>query len=193
MKLSDYLKTREGALKENQVSRLSILFLTILCLILAFGMARKSTTVVMVPPNLAGKVEVSTDRADKEMQVTWGVFVTTLLGNVTPRSAPHLKTLIGPHLSSRIYNKVIEGIDKQAKDVIDEQLTLSFTPTGARYDDDIQKVVVSGELTIRGLRGQEKRELRSYEMGFVVRNYQVLLDTMRVCQGPCKREREENE
>ena len=48
---------------------------------------------------------------------------------------------------------------------------------------EIEKVVVTGELVIRGLRGAERREIRTYEMGFIVRDYTVLLDELRVIDG----------
>jgi len=183
VKLTDYLQTREGALKENRYSRIAILVMAMTVCVLAIGLAAKDTTVVMVPPTLEEGSTVSATAASRETQVAWGMYLTSLLGNVTPRSAPFLKQNLTRHLSSRLYTSVTESVDRQIKDIQQEQISLSFTPTVARFDDELQKVVITGELVIRGLRGQEKRELRTYELGFVTRNYNVMLNSMRITQG----------
>ena len=183
MKMKDYLSTREGALKENRFSRITMLVMAATIMALSIALSMKTTTVVMVPATLEEKSEIGASHAGKETQIAWGMYLTGLMGNITPKSAPALKGLISRHLSPKLYSSMVEGIDAQVKEIIAEQVTLSFAPTLARYDAATNKVIITGELTIRGLRGQEKREVRSYELGFVTRNYNVLLDTMKIVQG----------
>lgn len=47
---------------------------------------------------------------------------------------------------------------------------------------------MSGELVTTGLRGEQQRELRTYEMRFIVQNYRVLLDDIRVYKGNYRRQ-----
>lgn len=183
MKLSHYLKTREGALKENVVSRAVIATLVLSNLVLGLAMTSQKTTIVMVPPTLESSSEIGASDSGKETQVAWGMYLAGMLGNVTPRTAPYLKQNISRHLSPNLYSSIVEAIDQQAEEIASEQITLSFAPTIGRYDAELDRVIVTGELTIRGLRGAEKRELRTYEMKFVTRNYNVMLDALRIMQG----------
>lgn len=183
MKLSHYLKTREGALKENVISRAVIATLVISNLVLALAMTSQKTTIVMVPPTLESSSQVGASDSGKETQVAWGMYLAGMLGNVTPRTAPYLKQNVSRHLSPNLYSQIVEAIDQQAEEIAKEQITLSFSPTIGRYDAELDRVIVTGELTIRGLRGAEKRELRTYEMKFVTRNYNVMLDALRIMQG----------
>lgn len=184
MKLKDYLRTREGALTENKIGRVSIAILALANVILVGGLATKSQTVVMVPPTLEERSAVAAQEASDELKVAWGLYLAGTLGNVTPRSSEFLKTNVSRFLSPRLYRGVIDGIEQQATQIREEQITLQFMPTLARYDGEIDKVVVTGELVIRGTRGAERREIRTYEMGFIVRDYSVLLDELRVIDGP---------
>lgn len=186
MKMQDWFKTREGALRENSWGRMIILGQVVVILVMAAGLATQRQAVVLVPPTLEERTTIESNAASKEAKIAWGMYITGMLGNVTPRSSEFLTQSISRYLSPRMYRPVIEGIDEQAKQIRDEQITLQFIPTVARYDDEINRVIVSGELIIRGLRNAERREVRSYEMGFIVRDYRVLLDSMRVMDGEWK-------
>lgn len=189
MKLSHWLKTREGALAESKISRPIILLLAFTCLVLAFGLVRKSETVVMVPSTLEERAWVSKSSASAEMQVAQGLSLALLLGNVTPGSAEFVSSNISRSLSPRMYRPILEAIDREVRELRDEQISVSFTPTLARFDPDVDRVVITGEVITRGLRGSERREIRTYEMGFSTRNHTLLLDHMRVMEGTWRRQR----
>jgi hypothetical protein len=65
----------------------------------------------------------------------------------------------------------------------EEQLTIAFDPMNSRWDPARNSVLITGEHRIRGLRGAERREVKTYEMRFVVSNYRVLLDHLDVHDG----------
>lgn len=184
MKLTEYLQTRNGALAENRFSRWALLIQSIIILVLSFSLAIKRTAVVMVPPTLEERTEIASNNASQEAQIAWGLYITGLLGNVTPTSSEFLVGHISRYLSPRMYRPVIESIEAQIKEIREEQITLSFIPTIARYDDKKGSVMITGQLVIRAVRGQEKRETRTYEMRFITRNYVVLLDELNITEGP---------
>ena len=193
MKLSKYLKTREGALAENKVGRYISGSLALAVLVLAFGLTQQKTTVVLVPPTLDKESWVAASGAGPEIQVAWGAYITNLLGNITPRSAPMLKEQLSKNMTTSMYNKVLESIDVQVKEIVEEKVTLSWAPTKAYYDAEQGYVIVTGELVIRGLRDQERREVRTYEMGFETGNYKVLLNHLRPMIGsyvPVRKEKD---
>lgn len=176
-------KTREGSLAENRIMRTAVAIQTFVIVVLAIGLVNKNTTVVLVPPTLDERSEISASGSSPETQTAWGMYLAGLMGNVTPTSSKALKEMISPHLTSKLWGNTRDALDAQVREIQQAQLTLSFAPTIARFDPDSKKVIVTGELVIRGLRGQEKRELRTYEMGFVTKNYRVMLDSLRVMKG----------
>jgi len=176
-------QSREGAIKENKLNRTALAIQTFVILVLAIGLANKQTTVVLVPPTFAEKSEVSASSASKQTKVMWGMYIAGLLGNITPTSAKALPELVSPHLSPKLWSTTREGLTKQIEEIQKEGLSLSFAPKIARMDPATGYVIVTGDLTIRGLRGQERTETRTYEMDFEVHNYAVTLDHLRVMQG----------
>ena len=187
MNLTDYLKTRDGALKENRFHRYAVLLLSITVLILGFGSVLKRQAVVLVPPTLEEQATVEAGGASQQMQIAWGMYIASLIGNVTPTSAQFLKGNVGRYLSPALYRDVVSTIDEQVKQINDEQVTLQFIPKNATYDASTRFVYINGEFISRSVRGAERRGTRTYEFGFSVRNYQVLVNHLRVCEGQCKR------
>lgn len=184
MKATTYFHTLEGAIALNRFLRWTCLSLAVTVLILASALAFRREAVVLVPPTINSEARIGVSSADSEMQVAWGLYLATLMGNVTPNTAPFLTQKIGRNLSPRTYQRVVDAIEAQAKQVREQALSVSFSPQLARYDEKLQKVVVTGEVIVRDVRGIEARELRTYEMGFIVQNYTVLLDSLRTMQGP---------
>lgn len=183
MNFKHWLETRDGALKENKLTRPVILLQSVAIVALVVGLVNKSTTVVLVPPTLEERSEIGASTASDQTKIAWGMYLAGLLGNITPSSSKALSELIKPHLSASLYTSTIEAIEKQADEIQAEQLSLSFAPKIARMDPKSKNVIVTGDLTIRGLRGQVRSELRTYVMGFKVRNYNVVLDYLDVQDG----------
>lgn len=183
MKLTQWLRTREGAILENRLSRMVIGALVIANLILIIILGRSNTTVVMVPPNLEERSSVGASHAGPETQVAWGLAMANLFGNATPRTVSFLNKSVARHLSPSIYNQVLEALDIQVKELEQEQISIQFIPALARWDKETSKVIVTGEAISRGLQGQERREIKTYVMGFVVQNYKLLLDSLDVKKG----------
>jgi conjugal transfer pilus assembly protein TraE len=186
--MAKYLKTWDGTLAENRFHRLTTLGLLGLALVLGGGLMVKDTTVVLIPPNLDARGEVSSAAASEDVKVAWGMYLATLFGNVTPKTVGFLTERVGQHLSPRMYRPVLEALDKQSKEIQQENLTISFAPSLARWEPTSQRVIVTGEMSTRGVRDEERRITRTYELGFVVQNYRVLLDDLKVYEGSWKRE-----
>lgn len=191
MKWTDRFSTLRGALEENKMSRYILMVLAvsnILLAILAFG---RDQTVVMVPPNLSEKVEISENQASSGLKESWGTYVAMMMGNVTPRNAAYLTELIGKIVAPNIYKDFLQSITEQTKLIEDEQLTLQFTPNQVFYLPDKDVVVVSGEFSMRGMRAVEKRMIRTYEIGIGIRNYRAQINAFTVYEGPWNPAREE--
>lgn len=187
MKLADYLKTWRGTRAENKAQRPVLAGLVAANVVLALLLYNQQRTVVVVPPTLTGEAAISQNESSPEMQQEWGLYITTLLGNMTPRSAPLVKRLIEKQLTPGLYNRVVEWMDGEIRVLTRDSVTLSFSPTSVRYEPRINRVVVTGDLVLRGQRGQERRQQRTYELKFHTSNYRVQLTEFEVYEGPWKR------
>lgn len=183
MNLSTYLQTWRGTHAENKAMRPILLILVVANLALIFLLYQQSRTIVVVPPGLTGEAAISQNEASPDLQQEWGLYLTTLTGNMTPRTAPMIKDSLSKHLAPSVFNQVNEWIDTEIAVITRDKVTLSFSPTVLRYEPRIDRVVVTGDLVLRGLRGQERRQTRTYELGFETSNYRVRLTSFSVYEG----------
>jgi conjugal transfer pilus assembly protein TraE len=186
MNLRAYLNMWRGVQAENLFHRVSTIGLVVLCLLLSTGWLARHEVVVMLPPQLSKEGWVTNDGASEEVLTQWGLSIAELLGNVTPSTAGYLKKSIAPMLTPSIYQKAMTAIEDQVKEVQKEQITIRFSPTYAKIEGDSKIVVIGGELTTTGIRGNSQTELRTYELGLVVQNYRVLVDSINVYKGAPK-------
>jgi len=183
MKLSDYLKTWNGALMENRVSRWLMMALAISNVVLVMLMTTVNQTVVLVPPTLVQEASVSEHAASAGYKEAWATHVAMLLGNVTPRTAPYVSEHVGKLMGPKVYHRMMEGITEQTARIGAEQLTIQFSPTTAFYLAERDVVVVTGEYVIRGMHSAENRMLRTYEIGVDVQNFRVRVDSLDIYEG----------
>ena len=96
MNLVRFRQTWQRLVTENRFHRglLSALLATNLLTLIALLQAER--TVVLVPPILESQVNVARASASQEVKEAWGLFVTELLGNVTPTNAPVLRQTLEP-------------------------------------------------------------------------------------------------
>ena len=183
MKLSDYFNSWHGTRAENRATRPILLIQSLAILALIIFMWKMERTVVTVPPTLTTEASISQNKADGAMQETWAMYFVTLTGNMTPRSAPVVKDVLQDLLSPRAFNSVSEWIDSEISIITRDRVTLSFSPDVVRYEPFIDKVIVSGDIVLRGQRGNERRQTRTYELGFATSNYKVQLTDFNVYEG----------
>jgi conjugal transfer pilus assembly protein TraE len=193
MKLNQYAQTLGGALKENHLTRYVLLGLVLSNVFLAMFVMSKKDIVVMVPPNLRERSELAENKASAGLKETWATYVATMLGNVTPRTAPYLVETLGKFIAPAASRELLDGITEQTKTIQDEQVTIQFTPNQVFYLPNKDVVVVSGEFSMRGMRENERRMVRTYEIGIDVSNYMVRVDSLTVYEGPWNANRDQIE
>lgn len=184
MKSSSYFHSIEGAIKLNRILLGILGLLTVSVLILCLALVFKSQPIQIESlPDLDKPAVIDKGSADSEAQIAKGLYLVGLLGNVTPNSVEFLSRNISRDLTPRMYQPVQDAIQLQSKQIKEQSLRLSFSAQLARFDEETKKVVITGEVIVMDQRGNEARELRTYTMGFVSRNYRILLDDLSVAQG----------
>lgn len=183
MILGNFRNTFRGTQSENRFFRWALMAALLVIMLQACSSFSQKTTVVMIPPQMQNKGSLGPETASEEVMVSWGMYLATLLGNVTPKSVDFLQEALASNLSGSMYQPVLDSVREQAETLKLEQISVSFQPNGASWDPNRKLVIVTGEHMTRGVRGATTREERTYEMRFIVRNYRVLLDDIKVYRG----------
>lgn len=170
----------------NRALRALVLGLGLANLILLFLLAFRSEIVTINPPNAKGLITYSKTTASEDALTSWGLYVATLLGNVSPKNAEFVGNSIGNILAPSIYQDVMGSIAAQTKSITQDQLTLSFTPGEVKFDGNNNAVYVVGWLTTQDSHGTTNRVQRTYEMWWSVTDYQPRLVGLNAYEGGAK-------
>lgn len=187
MKASKYLKDYKGALSENKLNRYILIGSVLINIILAIGLASKSTTVVMQPPLLQEDGWVGRSDASMSMKESWGMYIATLLGNTTPRTVSGLTPALGKIVAPGVYGQIMQQLADLKKEVQTEQLEIQFSPSAVFYLPQRDIVAVTGELRMRSSRGIEKKFVRTYEIGLRFRDYKPTMTSLAIYEGQLNR------
>lgn len=167
--------TYSGLTKNNRVLRLGFLGMMLLVIIETFGLVFRSQIITIVPSNVMTKATYTATSADEGALSSWGLYLATLMGNVTPSNADFTAETIGHLLSPGIYKDVMAGIENQVKHIKEDQLTLSYAAAEVKCNTSKNVVYVDGWLTSTDSHGTSTKEERTYEIYFSVANYQPVV------------------
>lgn len=184
MKLSIFDKTWNGLHHQNRILLAICGAMLLSNLILGIALISKDKTVVLVPPRLMGEASVTANDADAAFKESFGLSLATMLGNVTPTTAPFLADNVARYVAPEAHREMIAAITEQADQIKGEQISIQFAPKEVFYHPGLKKVIVSGDYWIRGARNSEQKMVRTYELGLDVRNYSVQLASLKTYEGP---------
>ena len=112
--------------------------------LLVVALVNKAHTVVMVPPALADTAEITQGRANDATLSAWGLSVANLVGNATPSNMPLILETLRSLMTPSAYQTISDQLTRQARDLQNDQLTLSFSARDLRVDSDTGRVFVTG-------------------------------------------------
>lgn len=180
MKLGAFLESWRIVQAENRLHRVLLVGLVVSNAISALAALRTERTVILVPPALAGEVEVTRSQASSALKESWGLYLAELLGNVTPATADFIRGALGPLLSAEIYRSVMDALAEQINALKMDRVALSFKPRQVFYEKATDKVFVTGELQSQGPNARPDQRTRTYEFRIVIHNYRPRLDAIDV-------------
>lgn len=169
MRWKNYELSWTDAVKNSSSKNLIIAVLIITNAVAVFGWFRSKETVVLVPPTLDQRVQVSSDKASEGYKTSWAVHVAMLMGNVTPGNADFITDHISGILSPEAYRAIKSDLAEQISDIKEDSITVSFQPRQTTYETDTDKIFVYGEFKSVGPTGKPKVFMRTYEMQIAMR------------------------
>ena len=171
MTLTRFRQTWQWLVAENRFHRGLLIVLLGTNLLTLVALLQAERTVVLVPPILERQVNVARDSASQEVKEAWALFVTELVGNVTPTNAPFLRQTLEPLLSPGLRRALADSLDAQVEALRRDQVSVRFEPRSIHYDAARDRVLISGRQISSGPSAQPVTRPRLYEVGVAFRHY----------------------
>ena len=177
MQIQKYLSTFHGLKMEGYFNRMVTTLLLLLVLFLVAVLATRPTIVTIQPWTLAEDAQVTRDDASRSYLEAWGFALAELVGNVTPGNVAFVSDRLKPILDPKVYHQILEGLENNARTLVEERITMRFEPRRVVYEKSTGKVYVFGYSFVRqGTSFEtERRENRTYEFTLRIANYAPLL------------------
>jgi conjugal transfer pilus assembly protein TraE len=166
MRLFELRRNWSQALRDSATKNVLIAILAVTSLLAVFGWVQQDKTVVLVPPNMDERVEVSLRHASIGYKKAWALTVAQLTGNITPGNADLVLDSLGELFSPDAYRAMSLSLSTQVNDIKRDSLTVAFEPRQILYEPSTDKVFVTGDFKSQGASGQPIKAVRTYE--FVV-------------------------
>lgn len=177
-------ETWRNTIAENKFGRLLVAGLVLSNLIAVSFIMSRDQIVVIPPPNWTSELEISRDSANAEFLKSYGLFISTFLGNITPSNVEFVKSNVGRYFDPDVYAMIRDGIEAQAVAIRTEGLSISFTPRQVDYEQATRKVFVTGFTRTEGRGGQSDNVQRTYEFVFEIFNYTPQVVSFNIYRGP---------
>jgi conjugal transfer pilus assembly protein TraE len=177
----------DGMRGENKFLRIMVAVLGIGLWVSSCTAMKKDHIVTVVPPTLTEKAWVSKTQSSSDYTEAWALYISMMLGNVTPANATIVKDAIGPILDSDIYQSTMDVLDKQIFQIRQDRVSLSFEPQKVLRDTvNPNRFFVTGRSVTEGPAGDKRRTNRTYEMELVIDNYKPVLSWISTNNGDAR-------
>ncbi len=174
-----WIKNWKSALSENLFLRSVTLLLGISLVITTLMLSVKTERILLVPPKMTKEFWIERDRVAPEYMEQMGVFVATLVGNLSPVNAEfNVNMLIRHYLDPSHQNpEVIQELLGQAAYIKKNNITQAFFPSSISIvDSENMKVRVEGSSIINIGTNRISGERVSYLIRFDARNYKLYVE-----------------
>ena len=183
MKWPVFAATWRSLRAENLMFRTMMPVLVILCTVSTFGWLSKDRVTVLVPPTLNEATSVSKRSADAGYKRAWGMFVSSLLGNVSPGNADFVLESLQVLMSPRVFSTLKASIAQDVEMIKKDGVSVSFESKTVLYERETDKVFVVGRTGISNSAGSVTKFDRVFEMRVVIENAQPQIVALDSYQG----------
>jgi conjugal transfer pilus assembly protein TraE len=189
MNLQDYLKTWEGTSRENIVGRVVIIAQAVALIIAILSVVSTKERVILTPYTMHDNGWVEEGTASDSYRESWGFYLATLLGNVTPTRVKFIKTRLEPLLAPEIHASTMEAIERQAQMIQENRYTYRFEPISVEVERATNKVFITGRSYTKIATGEESNKEKTYEFVINVSNYLPVIYGISVNEGQPRTEK----
>jgi conjugal transfer pilus assembly protein TraE len=128
--------------------------------------------IVLVPPVLEHKADVSWNSANEEYYKSVGLYFAVLIGNITPSNVNFVSKTLASLLDPEIYEQVKVKLKSYSEDLgmNSSNVVNFFSPKNVVFEKDTNKVFVNGTLTTTSSGGNPHFREVVYELSIEIRN-----------------------
>jgi len=150
---------------------LTTVILAVTVAVLASKAATQRERVILVPPYMDERMTVGWEQAGREYYKSWAMYVSMLIGNITPENVDFVIDNLSGMFAPKIYQSVKQRLLSLAKEpMFASGTSISyFTTDQILYEPSTNKVFVVGEYistttTASGMLNSTKHVIMEYEM-----------------------------
>lgn len=186
MKWSIFSNTWASLRTENVLYRTLVPVLVIANVISMAGWLSKDRVTVLVPPTLSDAVSVAKRNADAGFKKAWGLYVASLLGNVSPGNADFVIESLQLLMSPRVFATLKQNVAADVEMIKKDGVSVSFEQKQVLYERETDKVFVVGRTGISNAAGQVAKFDRIFEVRVSIDNGQPQIVELDSYQGKPK-------
>ena len=171
MKERKFKKSWDASQKMISMLLVSTMVLAVSLVVLASKVATQHERIVLVPPHLDERMNIGWEQANKEYYKAWAMYVSMLIGNITPDNVDFVTKSLGSMFAPKIYQSVKQQLLSLAKEpMFSSGTSISyFTADQVIYEPSTNKVFVVGEYisttaTAAGMLDSTKYVIMEYVM-----------------------------
>lgn len=146
MKFNLFKKDYDGLLRNNRAFLVVIAVLSVIALMQMWTIATENTRVVLVPPYIDKAVKIGYATADADYYESWGLYVSELMGNLTPGDAPFVEKAMGKLFASTSFEGVKSRIAQSAAEEANAGANFAFEADSVTWQSITSTVFVHGTL-----------------------------------------------
>ena len=146
MKLNIFAGKLKQSLSQNQILAVGLVAVVILATLQQLKINQMRERVVILPAGMTEKTEIATRSANEAYYKSWGVFVSSQVGSVTPGEAESTATVLEPYFTREAWLPVKSHLNSIRLDPNYQQYAAvnQFSPKLAIYEPSTNKTFVQG-------------------------------------------------
>ena len=154
MQLKKFARGWESSLRQNVMLIGVNALLAVIIVILVISVAGKHERIVLVPPQLTAEAEIGWHDADQEYRKSIALYLSTMVGNITPKTIDFTIEAISPYFSEKIYPRLRTKLLSLKHDpqFINSPVSTYFSPERIIYEQVTDRIFVIGNLISMGVK-----------------------------------------
>lgn len=170
MKWKLFANTWASLRTENLLYRTLVPVLVIANVISMAGWLAKDRVTVLVPPTLNEAVSVAKRNADASYKKAWGLYVASLLGNVSPGNADFVIESLQLLMSPRVFSQLKQSVAADVEMIKKDGVSVSFEQKQVLYEKETDKIFIIGRTGISNAAGAVTKFDRVFEVRVTIDN-----------------------
>jgi conjugal transfer pilus assembly protein TraE len=167
----------------NQFMKMVCLCLMALNLVALIGWMKKDNVVILMPPGLSEKAEISKNKASEGYKKSWAMYTATLIGNVTPENADFVLESFSVMVTGDIRALITEQVAQELETLKQEKVSSVFEIIRVTYEPESDKVFVTGRNRMIGGGGKSTPTDQTFEFRIDVKQYSPIITSMAAYKG----------